>query len=106
MRDLLEIENIEEMRRREGIDDVELREEIRGLAIGDRVKITLLLGTESAVSETVVVRITSIRESAYRGKLVNRPLATRLSRLRAGWPVVFTAAHIHSIPKGPPAHGR
>jgi hypothetical protein len=31
MRNLVPIENIEEMRLREGIDDAELQEEIRGL---------------------------------------------------------------------------
>ena len=35
------IEDIEEMRRIVGIDDVEFREAIRGLRIGDLVKITL-----------------------------------------------------------------
>src|SRR5207248_1333804 len=38
MRTTIEIENIEEMRRQEGIDDVELRGEIRGLKVGDFVK--------------------------------------------------------------------
>src|SRR5436309_2910036 len=44
MRNSVEIENIEAMRLLEGIDDVELREGIRGLAVGDLVKLTLLAG--------------------------------------------------------------
>src|SRR5439155_13109464 len=43
----VEIENIEERRREVGIDDVVLREDIRGLAIGDLVKLTLLTDTAS-----------------------------------------------------------
>ena len=45
MRNPVEIENIEEMRRREGIDDVELRSEIRDLQVGDSVRLTLMTGT-------------------------------------------------------------
>ena len=41
MRHTIVIENIEEMRRREGIDDVELREAIRGLRVGDFVRLRL-----------------------------------------------------------------
>lgn len=52
MRNGIEIENIEEMRRRAGIDDAELREEIRGLEIGDLVMLTLLTGTKSSTGET------------------------------------------------------
>jgi hypothetical protein len=63
----VEIENIEELRRREGIVDVELREEICGLQIGDFVKVTLLTGARSC-GETVSVRITGIRGNAFRGK--------------------------------------
>jgi hypothetical protein len=97
MQNPVEIENIEEVRRREGINDVELRREIRGLAISDLVKVTLLSGTTAF--ETLAVRITSIRGSAFRGKLVDRPASPNLSRLRAGSAIAFTAAHIHSIPR-------
>src|SRR5438477_584590 len=54
-----QIENIEELRRREGIDDVELREEVRGLGVGDVVMLTFLTGTNSFAGETLPVRITS-----------------------------------------------
>src|SRR5258708_6931518 len=40
MRHHIELENIEDMRREAGIDDVELREEIRGLRVGDSVRLT------------------------------------------------------------------
>ncbi len=95
MRYPIEIENIEDMRRREGIEDVELWEEIRALQVGDMVKLTFLAGPH--VSETLLVRITSIRGAALRGKLMNRPTCKGLSRLRAGLPVTFTTAHIHSL---------
>ncbi len=105
MRNPVEIENIEELRRREGIDDVELRKEIRGLKVGDFVKLTLLSGTTGASSfETLLVRITSIRGSAFRGKLASRPTSTGLSKLRVGSPLAFTTAHIYSLSKGQPTH--
>jgi hypothetical protein len=99
MPDAVEIENIDEMRRRVGVDDVELRDEIRGLRAGDLVKITLLSGTKPPASETLPVRITSVSGSSFRGELAKRPAAAGLSGVRAGSPVAFTAAHIHSIVK-------
>jgi len=95
----VEIENIEEIRRREGIDDVELRKDIRRLAVGDCVKLSLLTG--ATTFETVVVRITSIRGTAFRGKLAKQPVAKGLAQLRAGSSLSFTADHIHSIPCPP-----
>jgi hypothetical protein len=103
MRNPVEIEDIEEMRRREGIDDVELRIEIRGLHVGDFVKLTLLTGTKSPGGETVLVRITNIRGSAFRGTLSSPPVSPGLSTLRVGSPVAFTTTHIHSLAKGQPA---
>ena len=100
MRKAVEIENIDEMRRRLGIDDVELHEQIRELAAGDFVKLTFLIGGANPLAgETLSVRITSIRGGAFRGKLADRPASSSLSKLRVGWPVAFTADHIHSIPK-------
>lgn len=104
MRNPVEIENIEEMRRREGIEDVELWKEIGGLGIGDFVKLTLLTGPKSF--ETVLVRITSIRGYALRGKLANRPASTGLSKLRVGSPLTFTRAHIHSLSKARATEGK
>jgi hypothetical protein len=104
MRKSLEIEDIEELRRREGIVDVELRKEICELQIGDLVKVTLLTGTRSCAGETVSVRITSIRGNAFRGKLTSSPTSAGLSMLRIGSSIAFTRAHIHSISKGQLTH--
>jgi hypothetical protein len=106
MRTPVEIENIEEMRLRAGIDDVELRQEIRGLRIGDFVKLTLLTGAKSMTGETVFVQITSIRGNEFRGKLAKKPASAGLSKLPVGLSVAFTNAHIHSLPKEQPAHGQ
>ena len=57
MRNRIAIENIDEMRRRQGIDDVELREAIQTLAVGDLIKLTLLTAHSF---ETVLVRVTAI----------------------------------------------
>jgi len=95
----LEIENIEEMRRRAGIQDEELEKEIRDLATGDYVKVTLLSPTKPFSSETLLVRITGIRGSVLKGKLARRPNSPGLSRLAAGASLTFQTAHIHSIPK-------
>jgi hypothetical protein len=95
MPDVVQLENIEEMRRQEGIDDFELRMEIRELKAGDFVKVTFVASSKSF--ETVLVRVTSIRGSAFRGKLVKRPTSAGLRRLTAGASVSFTTAHIHSL---------
>jgi hypothetical protein len=104
MRNRIEIENIEELRRREGVDDVELREAIRGLAMGDFVKLTFFSSTKSFAGETLLVRITRIRGSAFRGQLANRPVSISLSSLQVGSPVAFSAAHIHSIAMKEPTY--
>jgi hypothetical protein len=96
----VEIENIEERRCSLGIEDVELREAIRGLRVGDYVKVTILTGAKSTAGETLVVRITRITGSEFRGKLTDGPPAPGLPGLRAGSGLAFTAAHIHSLPKG------
>ena len=104
MRHPVEIENIGEMRRREGIEDVELGEAIDALRAGDFVKLTFLTGLKAFAGETLWVRITSIRGQVFRGKLANRPAFNGLSRLRVGSAVTFTRDHIHSIPKERPNH--
>lgn len=93
------IEDIKEMRRQQGIEDPELRKDIRGLRPGHLVKLTLLCGTRAAPGETVVVRITSIRGDTFRGKLAGNPVTPGLSGLNARSALVFTAAHIHSVPR-------
>jgi hypothetical protein len=104
MRKPVAIENIDELRRQQGITDWELYEEIQGLQVGDHIKLTLLTGTTPVASETVRVRITRIRDRLFRGRLVQRPTAAGLSQLQEGSFLNFTAAHIHSIPKGQPSH--
>ncbi len=99
MRNLVEIENIEEMRRRQGIEDVELHGEIRALRSGDFVKLTFIAPTGS--SETLRVRITSLKGDAYRGKLADQPVSAGLSNMKAGSTIVFTDNHIHSVAKAP-----
>jgi hypothetical protein len=98
------IENIEEMRCRQGIYDVELREEIRGLRIGDLVNLTFLADEAGHAGETLPVRITCIQGHAFRGKLARRPMSSALAHLRVGSSLAFTAGHIHSLTKGQPAH--
>jgi len=90
----VEIEDIEAMRRRVGIHDVELQEEIRRLRVGDLVKLTFLTGREGAAGMSVLVRITSIRGSSFRGELAGRPVS---SSLEHGSVVRFTKSHIHSL---------
>jgi hypothetical protein len=98
MRKPVEIEDIEEMRRHVGIVDVELRKAIRGLQIGDHVKLTFLAGPGGAAGETLSVRITRINGSEFRGQLADTPTSPRLTGLRIGSGVKFTTAHIHSLP--------
>jgi hypothetical protein len=97
----VEIENIEEMRLREGIDDVELRQKIRGLRVGDSVQLTFRAATASSTGETLSVRITSIRGSTFRGKLAKTPASPGLTTLHAGSTIAFTTDQIHSLPKAP-----
>jgi len=106
MRNPVAIENIEDIRLQEGIDDVELRNGIRRLRIGDLVKLTFLKETEPGAGETLLVRITSISGCTFRGKLDDKPAASWLSNLPAGSSVAFTTAHIHSLAKRQPPHGQ
>ncbi len=76
MRHPVAIEDIEGMRRCEGIEDAELREAIRGLRVGNLVRLTLLTGVPQSAGETLRVRITRIRGDDYRGKLADPPAST------------------------------
>src|SRR5581483_5049135 len=67
----VEFENIEELRRRAGIEDVELREAIRGLRVGDFVRITPLTGGRSSPGHTLLARITRIESDGFRGKVAD-----------------------------------
>ncbi len=102
----VEIENIEEMREQVGIDDVELREEVRGLRCGDVVRLTLVTAAAPAARETIRVRVAGARGPESLGRLADRPHSPGLAALRAGTRVTFRAAHIHSIAKGRPSYAR
>ena len=95
MAEPITIENIDEMRRQEGIDDVELHEEIRRLRVGDHVRLTFLGGAN--LRETLPIRITRIEAGRFRGRLMGRPVHPELLGLRPDALVSFTAGQIHSI---------
>ncbi len=101
----LQIQDIKDMRRRVGVDDAELRKSIRGLRARGLVRLTLLAGVPGSAGETLLVRITSLREGAFRGKLASRPTSACLSGPRVGRRLAFTASHIHSLPRMPPDQG-
>lgn len=92
------IENIEAMRRRAGIADLDLLQAIRSLKVGDCIKVTLLSGTKGAATETLLVRITGIRGGEFRGCLAERPGCAAFSRISTRRELTFTAEHIHSLP--------
>jgi hypothetical protein len=96
MRTLVQIENIEEMRQRNGIDDVELRKDIVALRRGDVVRVTLMADASPFARQSVLIRITRIAGFNFRGKLLD-PLIAGLTGLRPGSMLAFHADHIHSI---------
>ena len=95
----VEIEDIERRRCHLGIDDVELRQAIGHLRVGDHVKLTFLTGGKASAGETLVVRITRVSGTDFWGELAGSP-PPALEGLRAG--LTFTATHIHSLSKGRP----
>jgi hypothetical protein len=99
MRNLVEIEDIDKLRKENGIDDVELRDAIRELSSGDIVKVTILSASPASPSETVSVRLTRIRGNTFSGTLATRPATAKRLKLRVGAPLVFHSEHIHSIAK-------
>jgi hypothetical protein len=101
VRAAIAIENIDEMRRREGIDDIELHEDIRRLRVGDHVRLTFM--AEPGLRETLSVRITRIRGGEFRGRLAGRPARPHLLGLRSDETLAFTADQIHSIAQTRPA---
>jgi len=96
----LAIENIEDMRLREGIDDVELREAIGRLKVGDSVRLTIRAGSETTGGETLPVRITSIEGPSLRGNLARKPSTAGLARLTVGSLIAFTTSQVHSVIPG------
>jgi hypothetical protein len=96
------LENIEAMRLQEGIVDHVLRKGIKGLGVGDFVKLTFLFSADATTGETLSVRITEIKRGAFRGELSERPVSVALSKIDVGESVPFTSAHIHSLTKARP----
>jgi hypothetical protein len=96
----VEIEDIEDMRRCVGVNDVELWAAIRRLRTGDYVRLTFTGGSGSA-AETLRVRITRVRGNDFRGKLADRPVARELAALKLDSAIAFTASHIHSLAARP-----
>src|SRR5262249_21295599 len=97
------IEDVQTMRRRQGMDDVQLRERTRGLRVGDLVKLIFLSAMEAYGGEPLLVRIPRIQGSAVCGRLVSEPTSAGLPGLRVGSPLAFSAAHIHAVPQRRPS---
>lgn len=93
MKRSITLENIEAMRRSLGIHDRELQEDVRNLQIGDLVRLTFL---SAASSETLLVRITSVSGSDFRGKLAQDATLKELSTISRRKVIVFRSVHIHS----------
>ena len=99
----IRIENIEEMRAHEGIDDEELRRAIKGLRVGDFVKVTFVPSGCNSAGETLFLRVTKIDGERLVGKLDEEPTLPGLSGLHVGSSIAFQKVHIHSVPKRPSA---
>lgn len=95
MRVSIEIENIDELRRCNGIDDIELHENIDRLRVGDHVFLTFL--SSSNLRATLQVRITGIRAGQFRGRLATPIERPEWLALRPNALVAFAAGQIHSI---------
>jgi hypothetical protein len=104
MRVSIEIENIDDLRRCNGIDDIELHEDIGRLRVGDHVLLTFLSG--SNLRMTLPVRITRIRAGRFRGRLAAPITRPELLGLRPNALVTFTAGQIHSIARPRPEPAR
>jgi hypothetical protein len=91
----LDLEDIDSMRLQLGVDDVELRDRIRQLVAGDCVRLTFLSTIKG--NHTLMVRITSMKNGAFRGRLLHVPVKMVPDGLRVGILIPFAAEHIHSI---------
>ncbi len=95
MRVAIEIENIDELGRCNGIGDIESHEDIGRLRVGDHVLSTFLSDTK--LRTTLPVRITHIRAGRFRGRLAGTIARPEWLGLRPNVLVAFTAGQIHSI---------
>jgi hypothetical protein len=91
----VEIENIEHMRRCQGIDDERLHREVARLQEGDIVRLTLRVGARAV--ECVFVRIVTRHKQEFTGELAALPADPNLQRLTDGMTLRFTADHVHSV---------
>jgi hypothetical protein len=98
----VEIENISEMRRSEGIYDAALDAEIQTLQAGECVRLTFLTGVAQTAGEIRLVRITSIKGGVFRGKLFNSSALDGPSKIPPGSLITFSKDHIHSIARERP----
>ena len=97
MRGPLQVQDIEEMRRRAGIKDVELRQAIRVLRVGARQNYAP--GRRAGCRWRDAAGPDHRHPGgASRGKLADRPTSAGLSGLRPGRALAFTGSHIHSVP--------
>lgn len=97
MRQTLQIENIDQLRLRQGIDDVELREKIGQLQVGDCVNLTFLKGAQQGASKTVPVQIVRIVKEKFEGKLLKSLGSLGPTDLKVGSMISFRRYHVHSI---------
>ena len=74
MQNRIELENIRDMRRREGIEDAELSRAIRRLRVGDLVQVTLKISPQAFHGETVLVRVTRV------GRLISQSCSPSVAR--------------------------
>jgi hypothetical protein len=89
------IEDIEALRVREGIDDIELRDIVGHLVAGDCVRLTFL--DNERPSHTLMVRITRAEGRSFRGRLIQCPSKGIPDGLRLGVMLDFRSNHIHSV---------
>jgi hypothetical protein len=92
-----QIEEIDALRRQNGIHDVELHREIARLQVGDQVRLTFLAGQGLPAAQTLRAHITHVGDGHFRGRLVVAPAGRAPRPLRRGMAVVFTAGQIHSV---------
>ena len=94
---VVELENIEEMRRRRGITDDKLRDEIPPLRSATRSGSPWRRAPKPSREKPCTCDITTIKGQSFQGELTKKPSSARGSKLRVRSRVTFTAAHIHSV---------
>ncbi|MBL8796546.1 MAG: hypothetical protein JNM56_21780 [Planctomycetia bacterium] len=98
----VQLQDIEVMRCRAGIDDVALRSAIRSLQVGHLVRGTFMTGPTAFTGETLSVRNTGIDGQAFRGVLSQALAPPELAQPRPCAAVAFTTNRVHSVVKRRP----